>query len=167
MTAFPVLRSSVVVRSTGITISPTSIALSIPALYNLQLLRLNPHIPERISKEWASGAERCLAPFAQEDAAKLLAVIVLLVFSRQKESAAPHVWVLQCEDESAEDAAMRKLNEQLKKYVLKSSPVDAEGIEATIEVKLTGSKMKFLNVLQRLDGVRHATLVSYNGEYMS
>lgn len=62
---------------------------------------------------------------------------------------------------------MRKLNEQLKKYVLKSNPVDAEGIEATIEVNLTGSKMKFLNVLQRLDGVRHATLVSYNGEYMS
>lgn len=104
---------------------------------------------------------------AQEDAAKLLAIIVLLVFSRQKESAAPHVWVLQCEDESAEDAAMRKLNEQLKKYVLKSNPGDAKGIEATIEVKLTGSKMKFLNELQRLDGVRHATLVSYNGEYMS
>ena len=141
--------------------------MSIPALYNLQLLRLNPHIPERISKEGASGAERCRAPFAQEDAAKLLAVIVLLVFSRQKESAAPHVWVLQCEDESAEDAAMRKLNEQLKKYVLKSNPGDAKGIEATIEVKLTGSKMKFLNELQRLDGVRHATLVSYNGEYMS
>lgn len=103
---------------------------------------------------------------AQEDAAKLLAIIVLLVFSWQKESAAPHVWVLQCEDESAADAAMLKLNEQLKKYVLKSKPVDAEGIEATIEVKLTGSKMKFLNELQRLDGVRHATLVSYNGEYM-
>lgn len=45
VTAFPVLRSSVVVHSTGITISPTSIVLSIQALYNLQLLRLNPHIP--------------------------------------------------------------------------------------------------------------------------
>lgn len=51
--------------------------------------------------------------------------------------------------------------------MLKSNPGDAKGIEATIEVKLTGSKMKFLNELQRLDGVRHATLVSYNGEYMS
>ncbi|MFR3409412.1 MAG: hypothetical protein ACLTXW_07975 [Christensenellales bacterium] len=52
---------------------------------------------------------------------------MLLVFSRQKESAAPHVWVLQCEDESAEDAAMRKLNEQLKKYVLKSQSRRREG----------------------------------------
>ena len=49
---------------------------------------------------------------------------------------------------------MRKLNEQLKKYVLKSNPGDAKGIEATIEVKLTGSKMKFLNELQRLCAMR-------------
>ncbi len=93
--------------------------------------------------------------------------VVLLVFSRQKKSSTPYILVLQCADESAEDAAMRKLNERLKKYVLKSKTVGAEGIEATIEVNLTGAETKFLNDLQSLDGVRHATLVSYNGEYMS
>ncbi len=93
--------------------------------------------------------------------------IVLLVFSRQKKSSTPYILVLQCADESAEDAAMRKPNERLKKYVLKSKTVGAEGIEATIEVNLTGSETKFLNELQGLEGVRHATLVSYNGEYMS
>ncbi len=93
--------------------------------------------------------------------------IVLLVFSRQKKSSTPYILVMQCADESAEDAAMRKLNEQLKKYVLKSKTVGAEGIEATIEVNLTGSETKFLNELQGLEGVRHATLVSYNSEYMS
>ena len=50
---------------------------------------------------------------------------------------------------------------------IKSKTVGAEGIEATIEVNLTGSETKFLNELQGLEGVRHATLVSYNGEYMS
>jgi hypothetical protein len=45
--------------------------------------------------------------------------------------------------------------------------VNASGIELMAEINLDGEEAAFLNDLQRVDGISAATLVSYNGEYMS
>ncbi len=41
------------------------------------------------------------------------------------------------------------------------------GIELTAEVRLKDAATSFVNGIQKIDGVDHVTLVSYNGEYMS
>lgn len=54
----------------------------------------------------------------------------------------------------------RKISHQIK-------TVNASGIELMAEINLDGEEAAFLNDLQRVDGISAATLVSYNGEYMS
>lgn len=48
-----------------------------------------------------------------------------------------------------------------------SKAVSAAGIELTVEVNLDGTEAAFLEDLQKVGEVSAATLVSYNGEYMS
>jgi len=50
---------------------------------------------------------------------------------------------------------------------VKSKTVSDNGIEVTIEVRINEQATSFVNALQSMAGVRRATLVSYNGEYMS
>ena len=45
--------------------------------------------------------------------------------------------------------------------------VNADGIELTTELKIKDDKMAFVNQMNKITGVKNATLVSYNGVYMS
>lgn len=93
--------------------------------------------------------------------------VVLLVFVNRKSSETPYVLVLQCDSDAAESAALARVEESVKRYIIKSKTVGAEGIELTVEIRVKDAATKFVNELLAVDGVRHATLVSYNGEYMS
>ena len=44
--------------------------------------------------------------------------------------------------------------------------VTAAGIEATYEIRLSGSCTDFVNKVSAAEGVEKAVLVSYNGDYM-
>lgn len=94
--------------------------------------------------------------------------IVLLVFANRdgfQESA--YILVMQCTDEDTERKAAEILEKNVKQYSLKSKTVSAQGIEWTMEVRIKDGTTEFINQLYALEGVHHATLVSYNGEYMS
>lgn len=93
--------------------------------------------------------------------------VVLLVFVNRKSSETPYVLVLQCDSDASESAALARVEESVKRYIIKSKTVGAEGIELTVEIRVKDAAAKFVNELLAVDGVRHATLVSYNGEYMS
>jgi len=94
--------------------------------------------------------------------------VVFLVFSNHKNSETPYILVLQCSDDTVEQKATEELAKTVKRYNTKSKTVGAEGIELTIEVRLPdGSSTQFINDLYAVEGVRYATLVSYNGEYMA
>lgn len=93
--------------------------------------------------------------------------VVLLVFVNRKSSETPYVLVLQCDSDAAESAALARVEESVKRYIIKSKTVGADGIELTVEIRVKDAAAKFVNELLAVDGVRHATLVSYNGEYMS
>ncbi len=54
---------------------------------------------------------------------------------------------------------------QTKKHVIKAKSVSRDGVELTVEVRLSESSSQFVNTLQGVDGVSSATLVSYNGDY--
>ena len=97
----------------------------------------------------------------------LILGLIFYLFTRQKKNTVPYILVLQCENDNAEAEALAKLNSYVKKHVIKSKTVSAAGIELTVETNLDGTEAAFLNDLQKVGGVSAATLVSYNGEYMS
>ena len=93
--------------------------------------------------------------------------IILLIFANRKNVENAYILVLNCENEEAENTAAELLKNTVKKYRIKSKTVNADGIELTTELKIKDDKMAFVNQMNKITGVKNATLVSYNGVYMS
>lgn len=97
----------------------------------------------------------------------LIIGLVFVLFTRKKDGNTPYILVLQCADDKAEANATARLEKSVEKFNIKSKMVNDRGIELTVEIRLDESNTQFINELHAIDGVRNATLVSYNGEYMS
>lgn len=93
--------------------------------------------------------------------------VVLLIFSNYTTVETPYILVFQCEDEAAEEKATKLVEKTVKRHIVKSKTVTKAGTEVTMEVRLTDSATQFVNEISALPGIGHATLVSYNGEYMA
>ena len=93
--------------------------------------------------------------------------IILIIFANRKNVENAYILVLNCENEEAENIAAELLKSTVKKYRIKSKTVNADGIELTTELKIKDDKMAFVNRMNEIAGVKNATLVSYNGVYMS
>lgn len=93
--------------------------------------------------------------------------IILLIFANRKNVENAYILVLNCENEETENTAAELLKNTVKKYRVKSKTVNADGIELTTELKIKDDKMAFVNRMNEIAGVKNATLVSYNGVYMS
>ena len=93
--------------------------------------------------------------------------IMLIVFANRKNVENAYILVLNCENEEAENTAAELLKNTVKKYRIKSKTVNSDGIEVTTELKIKDDKMAFVNQMNEIAGVKNATLVSYNGVYMS
>lgn len=92
--------------------------------------------------------------------------VVLLLLANKKVHENPYLLVLRCRGEESEKAALRLLGETAR-FSVKSKTVNAAGIEITAELRLTDGATDFVNRVAALDGVEDATLVSYNGDYLS
>ena len=93
--------------------------------------------------------------------------IVLIALGVKKVKDSPYILIVECDDERAEEAAAAKVREAVKKYTVKSKTVSKSGIEMTMEVRLPEMSTEFVNAVTKIDGVKNAALVSYNGEYLS
>ena len=93
--------------------------------------------------------------------------LILLVFANRKVRGDPYILVLSCRDETAEGAALDLLGKSAERYVVKSKTVSAAGIELTAELRTRDASTAFVSRIAEIDGVGSASLVSYNGEYMS
>ncbi len=93
--------------------------------------------------------------------------VILILFANKKVYDNPYLLILNCLDETAENAALSIVKEAVKKYAVKSKTVNSQGIEFTAEIRMKDGKSAFVNRLNEIQGVENATLVSYNGEYMS
>lgn len=93
--------------------------------------------------------------------------IVLLLFANRKIHDNPYLLVLNCQTEAAEEAALQVLKSAAERYVVKAKTVNAGGIELTAEIRMKDAGTSFVNRINKITGVEHTTLVSYNGEYMS
>lgn len=92
--------------------------------------------------------------------------IVLLVFSNRKVNT-PYILVLDCINENAEEEALKLLEKNVEKCVIRSKTINANGIELTAELRSKNADTSFVNEISRIENVKNAALVSYNGEYMS
>ena len=93
--------------------------------------------------------------------------VILILFANKKIHDNPYLLILNCQDENAENTALSLMKEAVKKYAVKSKTVNAQGIEFTAEIRMKDGETAFVNRLNEIAGVENATLVSYNGEYMS
>lgn len=92
---------------------------------------------------------------------------VLLIFANRHTHDNPYLLIISCKDETSENGALAKVTEGVKKYVVKSKTVTSEGIEFTLEIRLRDMTTVFINAISAVNGVTSATLVSYNGDFMS
>ena len=92
---------------------------------------------------------------------------ILVLFVNRKGRNTPYILIVNCADETAEESAMNLISKSVAKYVVKSKSVNASGIELTAEIRVKDDATGFVNRVQEVSGVSGATLVAYNGEYMS
>lgn len=93
--------------------------------------------------------------------------VILILFANKKIHDNPYLLILNCQDENAENTALSLMKEAVKKHAVKSKTVNSQGIEFTAEIRMKDGETAFVNRLNEIAGVENATLVSYNGEYMS
>lgn len=93
--------------------------------------------------------------------------VMLILFANRRLHNNPYILVLSCTDEAAEKAALSVLTSEVEYYVVKAKTVSSTGMEITTELRTKNASTEFVNTISSLPGVGTATLVSYNGEYMS
>lgn len=91
---------------------------------------------------------------------------ILLAISTKRSPSDPYILVLHCKDEESEKAARMLVEDRARAIKLKSKTVLPDAIELNWEMRLKGSDTSLVSDLSSLPGVRHAALVSYNGDYM-
>lgn len=93
--------------------------------------------------------------------------MILLIFANRNIHDDPYILVLSCTDEKAENNVCKLLDDSVERYVVKSKTINKTGIELTAEIRTKDASTSFVNKIIEISGVENATLVSYNGEYMS
>lgn len=93
--------------------------------------------------------------------------VILVIFANRKISDNPYILVLSLKDEKSEESVQNLLKSSTARFSVKSKTVNAGGIELTTELRMKDADTSFVNRISEIPGVNNATLVSYNGEYMS
>lgn len=97
----------------------------------------------------------------------LIIGVIIMIFANRKINNTPYILIVNCEDENSEKRAVETIKSSVGKYLVKSKTVNKSGIELTAEIKVKNDSTDFVNRLNEIEGVSDATLVTFNGEYMS
>ncbi|MBO7355037.1 MAG: DUF4956 domain-containing protein [Lachnospiraceae bacterium] len=97
----------------------------------------------------------------------LIIGIILYLFANRKFHDIPYILIVSCSDEKSEESAVRLIRDSVSRFIVKSKTVNASGIELTAEIRINDSATGFVNGISAIEGVSGATLVTFNGEYMS
>ena len=93
--------------------------------------------------------------------------VILVLFSSKKIHNTPYILIVNCADEKTEESALNMIGRSVDRYIVKSKTVSPSGIELTAEVRVKDDATSFVNRVSEIGGVSVATLVTFNGEYMS
>ncbi|WP_300682948.1 DUF4956 domain-containing protein [Acutalibacter sp. 1XD8-36] len=149
----------------------SNVVLSLGMVGALSIVRFRAAIKEPLDIAflfWAIGAGIVLAagliPLAVFGSVVIGAV--LLVFANAKPHMNPFILVLHCRDHESERQAMSFIQGQVKRCVVKSKIAQQGVIELNLEVRMKDENTELVNILSEMNGIDHAVLVSYNGDYM-
>ena len=92
--------------------------------------------------------------------------IVLILFANRKPHTSPYIVVVTCDDHACEQKVTEYLKSKTVKCTVKSKTAQKEQLELNMEVRLKDDNTDFINEISEMEGVGHAVLVSYNGDYM-
>ncbi|NMA61405.1 MAG: DUF4956 domain-containing protein [Firmicutes bacterium] len=94
--------------------------------------------------------------------------LVLIGFVSKNVVDTPYLVIVNCLDDKAEMTILELLRNTFRKYRVKSKTVMSEkGMELIYEVRMKNGETKFINEISQISGVTSASLVSFNGEYVS
>ena len=93
--------------------------------------------------------------------------VILVLFANRKFHNTPYILIVNCEDEKAEESALNLIEKSVDKMLVKSKTVNGSGVELTAEIRVKNDATSFVNRVNEVGGVKNATLVTFNGEYMS
>lgn len=149
----------------------SNVVLSLGMVGALSIVRFRTAIKEPLDIAflfWAIAAGIILAagmiPLAV--IGSIIIGLILLFFVNRKPHKNPYIIVLSCADHEAEAQAMRYVNAQVERCVVKSKSAQNGMVELNMEVRLKDDNTDFINALDAMNGVNSAVLVSYNGAYM-
>ena len=150
----------------------SNIVLSLGMVGALSIVRFRTAIKEPsdiASLFWAIGIGIVIAagliPLALFGS--LLIGIVLLVFSSRSDIDQPFILVVHYEDQTSEDNAYSFIEDNVKRFSIKSKSVSQNLIEVNYEIRLKNKDTHLVNALSALPGINHTIMISYNGDYMS
>ena len=92
--------------------------------------------------------------------------VVLIAISTRRNPVNPYILVLHCENADCEKTARELVEKHARALKLKSKTVLPDAVELNWEIRLKNDESSFVNELSSMPGVKHAALVSYNGDYM-
>lgn len=92
--------------------------------------------------------------------------VVLIAISTRRNPVNPYILVLHCENADSETTARELVEKHARALKLKSKTVLPDAVELNWEIRLKNDEASFVNELSSTPGVKHAALVSYNGDYM-
>ncbi len=93
--------------------------------------------------------------------------VILVVFVSRRFQSTPYILIVSCADEKAEESALGVIGKSVEKFIVKSKTVNRDGIELTAEIRVKNAATDFVNRVNEIGGVSSATLVTFNGDYMS
>ena len=98
----------------------------------------------------------------------ILIGFILIFFMQKNVADFPYIVVINCVNENAESKAIELIKSEFPKNRLKSKTMTSDSkIELVIDIRLKNNNAKFINRLSAISGVSNASMVSYNGEYLS
>ena len=90
--------------------------------------------------------------------------LVLILALNRKSRDIPYMLMLNLDSDTAENTAAELVKKSTQRSIVKSKAVSANGIELTLEVRLSGDTTAFVNELDAIEGVKSAVLVAAGGE---
>ena len=92
--------------------------------------------------------------------------VILFILTKYKTTSTPYLLILNYVDKG-HDEIIKHLKNELKDFRIKAKTITNQNVELTLEIRIDDEDTSFVNRLSKLDGVKNAVLVSYNGDYVS
>lgn len=93
--------------------------------------------------------------------------LLLFLLSRTPADETPYLLVVQASNETADAGVRSALLAAHRRYSLKSKSISPSGVEATYEIRLKDGGSNLIQQIVGLEGIEHAVLIAYNGDYVA